>query len=78
LLNLRRKRHGQGYQNKAEQAIPRLSTIPPCYRSWAKKIRGKMHYAPPLKLDHRYEDSFSLELNDGQNQIIIYRAPLNG
>jgi hypothetical protein len=33
--------------------------------------------APPLKLNHPYEDSISLEMNDGQNQIIIYRSPLS-
>jgi hypothetical protein len=33
--------------------------------------------APPLKLDHPYEGSISLEMNDGQNQIVLYRSPLN-
>jgi hypothetical protein len=33
--------------------------------------------APPLKLDHPYEGSISLEMNDAQNQIIIYRSPLS-
>jgi hypothetical protein len=31
----------------------------------------------PLKLDHPYEGSFSLEMNDSQNQIVIYRSPIS-
>jgi hypothetical protein len=42
------------------------------------KLHAEMELpcAPP-KLDQPYEDSISLEMNDGQNQIIIYRSNLD-